>query len=187
MLDLTFEHEPHPAALRDFTTSDGQKLYAHMVGPLGKQKLFFSGVADGLFEALAVNGGGRTRVLSSPDAPASQTAQLPQTRELRLTAYMAANLPHLAFLNRMNTLADPSTGRFAYGRFQTLEAERYSEDGKRRLRVTSRAPVIGQSDGEVEFDLVFQNDPQVVSGVGILGGTRAGGGPAVFWEWSSKK
>jgi hypothetical protein len=187
MLDLTFEHEPHPAALRDFTTGDGQKLYAHMIGPLGKQKLVFSGVADGLFEALAVNGGGRTRVLSSPDAPASQTAQLPQTRELRLTAYMAANLPHLAFLNRMNTLADPSTGRFAYGRFQTLEAERYSEDGKRRLRVTSRAPVIGQSDGEAEYDLLFQNDPQVVSGVGIVGGTRAGGGPALFWEWSSKK
>ncbi len=187
MLDLTFEHEPHPAALRDFATGDGQKLYAHMIGPLGKQKLVFSGVADGLFEALAVNGGGRTRVLSSPDAPASQTAQLPQTRELRLTAYMAANLPHLAFLNRMNTLADPSTGRFAYGRFQTLEAERYSEDGKRRLRVTSRAPVIGQSDGEAEFDLLFQNDPQVVSGVGIVGGTRAGGGPALFWEWSSKK
>lgn len=184
-LDLHFRHDPHPAALRDFSTGQGTALFAHMIGPFGKQKLSFSGVADGLFEALAINNGGRTRVLASPDAPSSQTAQLPQIRELRLTAYMAANLPHLAFLNRMNTLADPSAGR-SYGRFQTLEAERYSQDGTRRLRVTSRVPVIGQSDGEVEYDVLFTNTPQIVSGVGVVGGTRAGGGPAVFWEWSSK-
>ncbi len=186
-LDLHFKREPHPAALRDFATGSGTSLYAHMIGPFGRQKISFSGVADGLFEALAVNNGGRTRVLSSPDAPASQTAQLPQVRELRLTAYMAANLPHLAFLNRMNTTADPYAGRFAYGRFQTLEAERYSADGTRRLRTTSRVPVIGQSEGEVEYDYLFQNTSQVVSGVGVVGGTRAGGGPAVFWEWSSKE
>ena len=43
------------------------------------------------------------------------------------------------------------------------------------------------ADGEVELDYLFTNTPQVVSGVGVLGGTRAGGGPAVFWEWSSKE
>ena len=186
MLDLHFAHEPHVAALRDFTTGDGTKLYAHMVGPFGKQKLSFSGTSDGLFETLSMNGGGRTRVLSTPDAPASQTAQLPTPRELRLTAYMAANLPHLAFLNRMSTKADPNQGR-TYGRFQNLEAERYSLDGTRRLRVTSRSPVIGQSDGEVEYDFLFQNTAQTVSGVGVLGGSRAGGGPAIFWEWTSKE
>jgi hypothetical protein len=99
---------------------------------------------------------------------------------------MAANLPHLAFLNRMSTQAEPNQGK-TYGRFQSLEAERYSLDGKKRLKVTSRSPVIGQSDGEVELDYLFTNTPQVVSGVGVLGGTRAGGGPAVFWEWSSKE
>ncbi len=184
-LDLHFQREPSAAALRDFATADGTRLFAHMVGPLGKQKLSFSGVSDGLFETLSVNNGGRVRVLSTPDAPASQTAQLPQMREIRQTAYMAANLPHLAFLTRMNTLADPTEGRFAYGRFERLEGERYTEDGRRRLRTTVRAPAIGQSDGEVEYDLLFQNTPRVVSGVGLVGGSRAGGGPAIFWEWSS--
>ncbi len=185
-LNLHFKRAPHPAAMRDFATLDNSLLYAHMTGPFGRQKITFSGAADGLFEALALNNGGRVRVLSSPEAPASQTAQLPQTREIRLTAYMAANLPHLAFLNRMSTQAEPNQGK-TYGRFQSLEAERYSLDGTRRLRVTSRSPVIGQSDGEVELDYLFSNTPQVVSGVGLLGGTRAGGGPAVFWEWSSKE
>ncbi|HQY61163.1 MAG TPA: hypothetical protein PK141_07210 [Polyangiaceae bacterium] len=184
-LNLHFKREPHPAAMRDFATLDNGLLYAHMTGPFGRQKISFSGAADGLFEALALNNGGRVRVLSSPEAPASQTAQLPQTREIRLTAYMAANLPHLAFLNRMSTQAEPNQGK-TYGRFQSLEAERYSLDGTRRLRATSRSPVIGQSDGEVELDYLFSNTPQVVSGVGLLGGTRAGGGPSVFWEWSSK-
>jgi len=185
-LDLHFAHQPHVAALRDFTTNDGTALYAHMIGPFGKQKISFSGTSDGLFETLSMNGGGRTRVLSTAESPASQTAQLPTPRELRLTAYMAANLPHLAFLNRVSTKADPNQGR-TYGRFYALEAERYSQDGTRRLRVTSRSPVIGQSDGEVEYDLLFQNSAQTVSGVGLLGGTRAGGGPAIFWEWTSKE
>jgi hypothetical protein len=186
VLDLHFQRTPAVAGLRDFATDSGTAVFAHMVGPFGKQKLTFSGVSDGLFETLAINNGGRVRVLSSPEAPASQTAQLPQQRELRQTAYMGANLPHLAFLTRMNTFADPSTSRVAYGRFQNLEAERYSEDGSQRLRTTVRPPVVGQSEAEVEYDLLFQNTPRVVSGVGVFGGTRAGGGPALFWEWSSK-
>jgi hypothetical protein len=181
-LDLHFQREPDVAALRDFATAPGTVLYAHMVGPLGRQKLTFSGVSDGLFETLAMNNG-RARVLTSPDAPASQTAQLPQVREIRQTAFMAAHLPHLAFMTRVNTLAEPYADRFAYGRFQRLEAERY--DGNRRLRVTTRSPVIGQSDGEVEYDFLFRNTAREVSGVGILGGTRVGGGPTIFYEWSS--
>ena len=47
--------------------------------------------------------------------------------------------------------------------------------------------MIGQSDGEVEYDFLFQNTAQTVSGVGVLGGSRAGGGPAIFWEWTSKE
>lgn len=183
--DVHFRHTPAPAALRDFATAGNTTLYAHMIGPLGRQKLTVSGVADSLYDALAINNGGRARVLTSPELPASQTAQLPQLREIRLTAYMGANLPHLAVLTRMNTYADPYANRFAYGRFQALEAERYTQNGKWRLRTTTRSPVIGQSEGEVEYDRVFLNTPRVVSGVGLLGGTRAGGGPAVFWEWSS--
>ena len=184
-LDLHFRREPHPAALRDVATVDGNDVYAHMVGPFGKQKITFSGKADGLFEALAIENIGRVRVLSTPDAPAGQTPQLPLVPQIRQTAFMSANLPHLAFLDRMNTYADPNVGRFAYGRFENLEAERYSEDGTRRLRTTVRPRVIGQSDAEVEGSYLFRNDARVVSGVGVLGGTRVGGGPTIFFEWSS--
>ncbi len=190
MLDLHFRREPHPAALRDVATRPDAKepntwVYAHMVGVLGKQKVAFSGAADGLFEALSIENGGRVRVLARPDLPPGSTTQLPQIPQLRQTAYMSANLPHLAFLDRMNTFADPYASRFSYGRFQDLEAERYAKDGTRRLRVTARPPTIGQSDAEVEGAVLFINTPRVVSGVGVVGGTRLGGGPAVFWEWSS--
>lgn len=184
-LDLHFRREPHPAALRDFATADGTDVYAHMVGVYGKQKISFSGKTDGLFEALALENIGRARVISTPDAPAGQTPQLPLVPQIRQTAFMSANLPHLAFLDRMNTYADPNVSRFAYGRFENLEAERYSKDGTRRLRTTVRSRVIGQSDAEVEGSFLFRNDARVVSGVGLLGGTRAGGGPTIFFEWSS--
>lgn len=184
-LDLHFRREPHPAALRDLATEGGTDVYAHMVGPYGKQKISFSGKADGLFEALAIENIGRVRVLSTPDAPAGQTPQLPLVPQIRQTAFMSANLPHLAFLDRMNTYADPNVSRFAYGRFENLEAERYSKDGTRRLRTTVRSRVIGQSDAEVEGSFLFRNDARVVSGIGLLGGTRVGGGPTIFLEWSS--
>ena len=184
-LDLHFKRPAHPAALRDMATSDGTDVHAHMVGVFGKQKISFSGAADGLFEALALENIGRVRVLSTPDAPAAQTPQLPLVPQIRQTAFMSANLPHLAFLDRMNTFADPNVSRFAYGRFENLEAERYSLDGTRRIRTTVRPPVIGQSDAEVEGSLLFVNSARVVSGVGILGGTRIGGGPTIFLEWSS--
>lgn len=184
-LDLHFRREPHPAALRDMTTEGDTNVYAHMVGVFGKQKISFSGKADGLFEGLAFENLGRVRVLSTPEAPLTQTAQLPQTSQIRQTAFMSANLPHLAVLDRSNTYADPTVSRFAYGRFENLEAERYSKDGTRRLRTTVRPRVIGQSDSEVEGSFLFTNTPRVVSGIGVVGGTRVGGGPVIFWEWSS--
>jgi hypothetical protein len=38
----------------------------------------------------------------------------------------------------------------------------------------------------VAYDLLFQNTPRTISGIGVKAGTRGGGGPEVFWEWSSK-
>jgi hypothetical protein len=185
VLDLHFRRAPHPSALRDLATADGTDVFVHMKGPFGKQKISFSGQADGLFEALALENS-RVRVLSPPDAPAGQTPQLPLVPQIRQTAFMSANLPHLAFLDRANTYANPNVSRFAYGRFENLEAERYSLDGTRRFRTTVRPRVIGQSDAEVEGSLLFRNDARVVTGVGLVGGTRLGGGPTVFFEWSSK-
>jgi hypothetical protein len=202
MLDLTFRYAPHPAALRDVATGGEQAsdspsddpahtearsawVFAHVRGVLGRTKTTFSGVSATLFDALAIENIGRVRVHSRPDRPMSETAQLPQTLQIRQSAFMSANLPHLAFLHRIDAHADPTASRFAYGRFESLEAERYSVDGRRRLRTTVRPRTLGQSDGELQADWLFRNTPRVVSGVGVLAGTRGGGGPVVFWEWSS--
>jgi TamB, inner membrane protein subunit of TAM complex len=190
-LDLHFQRAPDVAALRDFATYEASKesglIFAHMVGPFGKQKLTFSGLADGLFDAIATNSGGRARVLSGIDMPLTAAPQLPQIREIRQTAFMSANLPHLRFMTRTDTHSDPNDGRFAYGRFERHEGARYTESGSFRLRTEVRPQTLGQSDAEVGYDYLFGNTGRVVTGVGLSAGTRLGGGPGFFLEWSSSE
>jgi hypothetical protein len=66
-----------------------------------------------------------------------------------------------------------------------MEAERYSENGKTRVRMVSRPPSAGQSEAEVWLDWLLANDRNTAAGVGVRGGSRLGGGPGVFFEWSS--
>jgi hypothetical protein len=99
---------------------------------------------------------------------------------------MAVNLPHNLFLSRMNAWSDEYDDRFAYGKIRHLEAERYSRSGNTRIRATQRPPTMGQSNGELEADYLFLNQPRTKAGVGVVGGTRAGGGPAFFFEWASE-
>jgi hypothetical protein len=184
--DIHFLRSPHPAALRGVATEEGEAVRIHLAGPLGKQKPSYEGLGLGsLFDAIAINNAGRTRYLAHPDMPASQAAQLPQYMQLRQMTYMAVNLPHLLFLDRISVWADPYDDRSAYGRLLHHQGERY--DGTTRVRTATRPPRgVGQSEGEVAYDLLFQNTPRTVSGVGVKAGTRGGGGPEVFWEWSSK-
>jgi hypothetical protein len=187
--DIYFQRSPHEAALRDVATEGGEAVRIHLTGPLGKQAPSYEGLGVGsLFDTLAINNAGRTRYLSQPDMPASQAAQLPQYMQLRQMTYMAVNLPHLLFLDRISVWADPYDDRSAYGRLFHHRGERYAADGSTRVRTTTRPPRgIGQSEGEVAYDLLFQNSARSVSGVGLKAGTRGGGGPELFWEWSSKE
>jgi hypothetical protein len=184
-LDLHFKLPPPLVARRDFATAYEDHTYMHVEGPMGLHKLSTSGYADALFDGLSLANGGRPRVLSWPEAAGSATAQLPTLRELQITGFVRSNLPYLAFLTRMNTYADPNVSRFAYGRFEHLNAERFLAGGSRRLRFLQRPPTMGQSSGEVELDHLFVNTERSVAGVGVVAGTRGGGGVAVFWEWSS--
>lgn len=187
--DINFRRSPHVAALRGVATAEGESVRVHLEGPLGKQKPSYEALGLGsLFDTLAINNAGRTRYASQPDMPASQAAQLPQYMQLRQMTYMAVNLPHLLFLDRISVWADPYDDRNAYGRLFHHQAERYAADGSTRVRTATRPPRgIGQSEGEVAYDLLFQNTAQSVSGIGLKAGTRGGGGPEVFWEWSSKE
>ncbi|MCS6898309.1 MAG: hypothetical protein RMJ98_01185 [Myxococcales bacterium] len=185
--DIYFRRSPHPAALRGVATEEGEVVRIHLTGPLGKQKPSYEGLGLGsLFDAIAINNAGRTRYLAHPDMPTSQTAQLPQYAQLRQITYMAVNLPHLLFLDRISVWADPYDDRSSYGRLVHHQAERY--DVATRLRTATRAPRgVGQSEGEVAYDWLFQNTSRILSGIGMKVGTRGGGGPEVFWEWSSKE
>ena len=145
------------------------------------------GLGDSLFEALAVLNLGQVRTVTRPDQPASSTPQLPQVREIRQTSFMAANLPHLAFMDRVGVTSSSTDSKGSYGRLSRVEAQRYDDNGRRRLRISTRPLSPGQSEGEIAHEWLFQNDKQVVSGAGVQAGTRLGGGPTVFWEWSSKE
>jgi hypothetical protein len=184
--DLWLARPPHVAALRDLSlaSSAGDDIKLNFVGPYGQQQLVFEGSAHALFDALAMNTLGRTRWYSQPGTPASNTAQLPQYGQIRQSAYMVVNLPHLAFLDRFSSWANPYDDPSAYGRLRHLEGEHYP-DRSRRVRVTARPRTTGQSELEVEYDWLFSNTSRIISGFGVRGGTRAGGGPGVFLEWSS--
>ena len=190
LLDVRFKKEAPVWALRDVATEgEGHDRFVRirLVGVVGKQEAKPIGLGDSLFEALSVLNLGQVRTLTRPDLQASGSPQLPEVPQIRQTSFMAANLPHLAFLDHAGVRSDPADGRFSYGRLSRVEAERYLDGGARRWRVTTRPLVPGRSEGEVAHEWLFQNDKQVVSGVGVQGGTRLGGGPTVFWEWSSKE
>ncbi|MFO0661145.1 MAG: hypothetical protein U0165_15130 [Polyangiaceae bacterium] len=188
VLDLEFARAPTHAAQLDFAldTSSNAEVHARLNGAYGKQKIEVSGAADSIFDALFVSNTGRPRWMSSPTLPTSETAQLPQMAQVRQVAFVTVNLPHLLFLDRVRVYAAPSASLTSYGKLETLEGERYSADGSRRTRVASRPPTAGQSDAEVEYDVLLKNSNRVISGIGVVGGTRGGGGPSVFFEWSSR-
>jgi hypothetical protein len=189
-LDVHFRKEAWPWVLRDVATEGAGHdpfVRIHLEGVVGQQKAKPEGLGDSLFEALAVFNLGQVRTITSPTLPASGSPQLPEVREIRQASFMAANLPHLAFLDRAGVQSSPTDSRFSYGRLTHVDAEKYLSGGTRRLRITTRPLVPGQSQGEIAHEWLFQNDKQVVSGVGLQGGTRLGGGPTLFWEWSSKQ
>jgi hypothetical protein len=188
-LDLWVRHAPHPVVLQDVSlaSSGGDDVRIHLTGPISKPFSTVTGVGNAdLWDILPVHNAGRVKFTSQPDMPATQTVQVPREYDVVLLSYMAVNLPHNLFLSRMNAWADPHDARGGYGRIQHLEADRYSADGKTRVRATARPPTPGQSGAELEVGRLFVNEPHTKAGVAVVGGSRLGGGPAVFLEWASQ-
>jgi hypothetical protein len=208
LLDLHFVRDLLPATMRDISqvSAGGGSVRVDMVGAIGKPpKVTLSGAGNAsLFDILAVHNAGRTRYYAEPDMPAGATAQIPQYSDLLVLTYMGVNLPHLLFLDRINAWADPYDDSTSYGRIQHLEAETYVGGGDFRIRAVARPPAAGQSDAEVHYDWLITtptgglgaepgsagrsphrtNDP--IFGLGLRAGSRLGGGPGVFFEWSSR-
>ncbi|MBW2529571.1 MAG: translocation/assembly module TamB domain-containing protein [Deltaproteobacteria bacterium] len=190
-LELWFARREHNATLRDISeASGGQVVKIHMKGPLNKRKttLHGAGSPGTLYDLLSVHNAGRQRFLAQPDMPASITVEYPQHPNLLLLSYLATNVPHMLFLDKVAAWSDAYDGRgtTAYGEVRHLEAEGYNESGSLRVRAEVRERGAGQSASELGLDWLWVNTPQTAVGVGVNAGSRLGGGPGLFFEWSSK-
>jgi len=190
-MELWFARREHNATLRDISeASGGQFVKIHMKGPLNKRKttLHGAGSPGTLYDLLSVHNAGRQRFLAQPDMPATFTAEYPQHPNLLMMSYLASNVPHMLFLDKMAAWSDAYDGRATagYGEMRHVEGEGYSESGAMRVRLEGRPRGAGQSDAEMGVDWLWVNTNQTAIGVGINAGNRLGGGPGIFFEWSSK-
>ena len=190
-LDLLFARKEHDATLRDISeASGGETVNIRLEGPISNRRTTLSGAGSPgtLYDLLSVHNAGRPRFASQPDMPATATVQYPQQNNLLLMSYLAVNVPHLLFLDKVAAWSDIYDGRgtATYGQVQHFEAEGYNAEGNLRVRGVTRPPEAGASQAELQLDWLWSHTPQTAFGVGIGAGDRLGGGPGVFFEWSSK-
>jgi hypothetical protein len=112
--------------------------------------------------------------------------QAPRGDQLSVLTFLAGNLPHLLFLDRISAWSDPYERADAYGRVQHLEAERYTRGDRARVRAVVRPTTPGRSSAELQYDRMLLHTDRAAAGVGVRAGDRGGGGVGVFVEWSSE-
>lgn len=185
-MDMTFEHALPDVVMRELSkASAGGGARVTFVGSPTKPKTSLSGAANvALAEVMAMDEAGRPVYPSAPGLPASSTVTAPRGDQLLMLTFMATNLPHLIFLDRITAYADPYHDDRSYGRIENVEADHYTKHS--RVRAVTRPPTPGRSSAELQWDRLFINDDQTAMGVGIRAGSRLGGGVGVFVEWSSK-
>ncbi len=187
LMALTFERELPDVAMRELSRSAGGARVTFTGSP-SKPKPTLSGAANAaMLEVMAMYNAGRATIVARPGLPASSQAQAPRGDQLFMLTFMASNLPHLLFLDRINAWSDPSAA--TYGEIANLEADKYRKDGKTRVRATVRpaATSPGRSTAELGYDRMLIHNDRAAVGVGIRAGDRLGGGVGLFVEWSSKE
>jgi hypothetical protein len=85
----------------------------------------------------------------------------------------------------MSAWSDASEPRGAYGRIRNLEADRYTDGERDRVRAVARPTTPGRSSAELQLDHVFLHDARRALGIGVRAGDRLGGGLGLVLEWSS--
>ena len=182
-LALTFERPLPDVALRELGNPGGARVT--FTGSPTKPKTTLGGDANAaLLEVMAMYQAGRPVHVARPGLPATNTVQAPRGDQLFVLTFMAQNLPHLLFLDRISAWADPYQGAGSYGQIKNVEAEGY---GKRsRIRAVVRPTTPGRSNAELQWDRVFVDSNRAAFGVGVRAGDRLGGGVGLFLEWSSR-
>ncbi len=184
MMELTFERELPDYAKRELAANaDGARIT--FTGNPTKPKVALSGAAGaGMFDVMSMYNAGHSINVSRPGMPASATIEAPRGDQFFMLTFMASNLRHLLFLDRITAWSgDPQR---AYGQVTNVEAERYSKNGKSRVRAVVRPSTPGRSNTEVQYDRLLINNDRTAVGVGVRAGDRLGGGVGVFLEWSSR-
>ena len=183
-IELVFRRKLSPADSRALAGMD--EMQVTFAGPPTAPRPKLAGAGNAaLAEAMAMNSSGHPLYLSEPDMPASATVKAPRGDQLGMLSFMATNLPHLLFLDRFAAWADPTDGRTSYGRVERFEGERTSRSGTSRVRVVTRPPTPGRSSAEIQWDRMLIDRRRAAFGVGVRGGSRAGGGVGFFFEWAS--
>jgi hypothetical protein len=183
---VTFAHPLPPEVMRELTKASARAgSTVTLSGDPGLPKVAFGGAGNAsLNEVISLNNAGRPVYTSAPDLPASQSVQLPRgTDQLLVLSFLASNMPHMIFLDRIAGWSDPYQGASAYGRIENVEAEHYGD--KTRVRAVVRPLTPGRSREELQWDRLFINSDRTAAGVGVRAGSRLGGGLAAFFEWSS--
>lgn len=182
---LTFERTLPAVMMRELARPAGGSRVTFNGSP-SKPKVTLSGSANGaLLEVMAMHNAGRPTIVTRPGLPASSQTQAPRTDQLFMLTFMATNLPHLLFLDKMTAWSEP--GAATYGQLSNMEAEKYRADGKTRIKAVVRPQTPGRSNAELQYDRVFINSDRAAVGVGVRAGDRLGGGVGMFFEWSSKE
>lgn len=190
-VELLYGKRPPETTLREASrASAGDLVTIRLQGPLTDRTTTLGGtISPGtLYDLLSAHNAGRPWHKSEPDMPATITVEYPHYENLLLLSYLSVNVPQFLFMDKVGAWADAYDGRSteSYGKITRYEAEGYSADGDFRVRATARPPQAGSSENELSFDWLFSNTPQTAFGVGVTGGDRLGGGPGIFFEWSSK-
>ncbi|MCA9618492.1 MAG: translocation/assembly module TamB domain-containing protein [Myxococcales bacterium] len=190
-VDLEFAHEGKAVLLRQISkASGGEAVTIRLEGPITNRRTTLGGAASPgtLFDLLSAHNAGRPWHTGQPDMPATVTVEYPHYENLLLLSYLSVNAPHLLFMDKVGAWADVYDGRGteSYGQIRHYETEGYYADGRFRVRASAQPPQAGASENEISFDYLFQNTPQTAVGVGVSAGDRLGGGPGVFFEWSSE-
>jgi hypothetical protein len=183
--DMVFERKLPDVAMRHLARSAGtQQIW--FAGSPSKPVVSLHGAANSsLEEYMAMSQTGRPIATSAPNLPASETVTAPRGDQFFVLSFMATNLKHLMFLDRIDAWADPYQADGGYGQITNMEAERYAKDHKSRVRAVVRPTTPGRSTAELQVDRVLVNDDRKALGVGVRAGDRLGGGVGLFFEWSS--
>lgn len=174
-LALEFERILPRYAQRELSTTAGG-AHITMSGSISKPKVVLAGAAGAaMFEVMSMYNAGRPVNTARPGLAASAQVQMPRNDQLLMLTFMASNLPHLLFLDRVQAWGDVHIKNF--------EADKYT--GKSRVRAIVRPREPGRSEAEMQYDRLLIDNDRSALGVGVRAGDRIGGGLGLFFEWSS--